>query len=285
VSKIKKMMPQELERNWEALCALDLTTDGRIVTSAEWEQKCKQQEQFQAEKRQQEEEHERLQGWERLDFENLNSLIIQYQQTGDQDDFNMAWRRYLNKLTDHYLHKYVIQGLPVLTRHLFLGDHKATELKNALYPVLVKTIRKWTPNTMDRCTMDFAAFYGKAVQFFSGNLIRKFQSKCYKGLSFQSLDFNSEEDINRLLLDDSQLAEHFEYRPGLDSILMDWHIESFTKTCLSEEQAELFRLLVEDQMSITDIAKTFKSARMTIYRRREQIQELWLAYERGTQAD
>lgn len=230
-------------------------------------------------------ERENVNSWDRMEFETLNTQMMQYKKTKDPWLFKIMWHDYLKKLTNQYLHRFIIKGLPVQARRLFLTDTIAEELQDVLYPILLQAIQDWNKDTSTHFTKDFAAFYEKAVEFNSGNLLRRFNSKCHANLTLQNLDFNSDEEVSRLLLEEPKFAEHFGNCFGLDNILMKGHIETFVRTRLSKEEAQLFRLLYHEQTTVNEIARAFKIARMTVYRRRERIQNLWLAYEQETLAD
>jgi len=174
--------------------------------------------------------------WKQQDFETLNTLLMKYKETGDQSYFNQAWDKYLKDLTNSYLNKYVIRGLPVSAKKLFLVDHQYYHLQDVLYPVLIKAIHQWTPNAQNRNTRDFAAYYKQAVKNLTGNIINRYNHKMYQNLSIKQLDFNNEEELTMLLQAEPTLKEHFEHRTNLDVILMDKHVETFIKTKLTSHQ-------------------------------------------------
>nr|WP_092074118.1 hypothetical protein [Dendrosporobacter quercicolus]NSL47752.1 hypothetical protein [Dendrosporobacter quercicolus DSM 1736]SDM78031.1 hypothetical protein SAMN04488502_10789 [Dendrosporobacter quercicolus] len=284
--KTKPLTPEqqkELDDNWAYMCSLILSNiSGKIVTPEEYEQEKR-------ERQEREEEHERwreqwdnVNSWQQLDFATLNTLLIQYKQTNDETCFNQAWDRYLKDLTQSYLNKYVIRGLTVTAKKIFLVDHQYYHLQDVLYPVLMEAIHKWTPNAQDRNTLDFAAYYKQAVRNFTGNINNRYNHNMYQNLSIKQLDFNNEEELTMLLQAEPTLKEHFEHRTNLDIILMDKYVEAFIKTRLTKEQSMLLGLLVTERLPITEIAKYMKTSRMTVYRKIEEIKALWLEYDTGT---
>ncbi len=274
--KRTKYIPPEIERQFQELYA---------AVQADFDQISQvKQQQAEAEQRAVM-ERENVNSWSGLEFGTLNTQMMQYKKTKDPELFKIMWHDYLKKLTDQYLHRFIIKGLPVQARRLFLTDTTAGDLQDVLYPVLLQAIQDWKADTNTHSTRGFAAFYEKAVQFYSGNLLRRFKSRCHTNLTLQNLDFNSDEEVNRLLLDEPKLAEHFKDSSDLDSILMKRHIETFVRTRLSKKEAQMFCLLYQEQSTVDEIARTFKIARMTVYRRRERLQKLWLAYEQETTAD
>ncbi|MFC5529512.1 hypothetical protein [Cohnella yongneupensis] len=230
-------------------------------------------------------EQENVQSWGRQEFETLNTLMAQYKQTNDSNLFNTMWHDHLKKLTDRYLNRFIIKGLPFMARRLFLTGTTVDELQDELYLVLLHAIHDWKPDAKNHRTLNFATYYEKAVEFYSGNLLRKFNSKCHNQLSLQNLNFYSEAEVNLLLLDEPKLAEHFQQQSDVEHVLTEQYIERFVRTRLSKQQAHLFYLLQDKQLSVAEIASTFKIPRMTVYRRREQLQKLWLAYERENCSD
>ncbi|MDM5186280.1 hypothetical protein QUF99_02260 [Bacillus sp. DX4.1] len=96
-------MFKNVESKRQALCDLCLTDDGRIVTTAQWEEEQRRRKRQKIQAKRFQEEQESKQSWERLEWETLNSLLIQYKLDGNPLYFNMAWHRYLNKLTKQYV--------------------------------------------------------------------------------------------------------------------------------------------------------------------------------------
>lgn len=278
-----KNTPEELkklEEDWNYLCSLfisDLT--GKVVNQERYEQEKRELKQQQEENKRMWEQWENVSNWKRLDFETLNTLLMKYKQTNDQTYFNQAWDKYLNDLTQSYLNKYVIRGLTVSAKKLFLVDHQYYHLQDVLYPVLVEAIHNWTPNAQDRNTRDFAAYYKQAVRNFTGNINNRYNHKMYQHLSIQQLDFNNEEEFTMLLQAEPTLKAHFEH--NLDIIMMDKYVETFIKTKLTKEQSMLLGLLVTERLPITEIAKYMKTSRMTVYRKIEKLKTLWIEYDTG----
>ncbi|MCE5287475.1 MAG: HTH domain-containing protein [Pelosinus sp.] len=284
--KIKPITPEkqrELDEIWEAVGKLRTSPiSGMILTPEEYEQEQREHQAKREEWQRRLKEREIINSWKRLDFETLNTLLIQYKDTNDETYFNQAWDKYLKNLTYSYLNKYVIRGLPVSAKKLFLIDHQYYHLQDVLYPVLIKAIHQWTPNAQNRNTRDFAAYYKQAVKNLTGNIINRYNHKMYQNLSIQQLDFNNEEELTMLLQVEPTLKEHFENRANLDVIIMDKHIETFIKTQLTKEQSMLLGLLITERLPITEIAKYMKTSRMTVYRKIEELKTLWQQYEEGS---
>lgn len=287
--KRKPLTPEqqeELDRNWEAIGKLRISPiTGMILTPEEYEQEQQEQQEYkikQEQRRRLIEQQENINSWKQLDFETLNTLLIKYKQTNDETYFNQVWDKYLKNLTQTYLNKYVIRGLTVSAKKLFLVDHQYYELQDVLYPVLMKAIHNWTPNDPTRNTRDFAAYYKQAVRNFTGNINNRYNHKMYQNLSIKQLDFNNEEKLTMLLQSESTLKEHFEHRTNLDILIMDKYVETFIKTKLTKEQSMLLGLLVTERLPITEIAKYMKTSRMTVYRKIEEIKTLWQQYEEGS---
>lgn len=274
-------MYKDVESKWQALCDLCLTGDGRIVTTAQWKEEQERRKWRQIQEKRFNEEQESKQSWEKLELETLNSLLIQYKHDGNPLYFNMAWHRYLNKLTKQYLHKYVIQGLPLVVKRLYMADHHAEELQDMLYPILIKAIQQWSPNVPDRNTLDFAAYYGEAIEYFTGNIVRKYKRRRYENLSLQHLDFYNEEQINLLLQGEPNVAERLGNHSGIEEWMLKQHVEEFIQDCLTEEQRILLLLIYDEQMPVIEIANRLKCSRMTVHRKRKQIEDLWKQYELG----
>ncbi|RXZ79059.1 sigma-70 family RNA polymerase sigma factor [Paenibacillaceae bacterium] len=266
----------DVESKWKALCDLCLTEDGRVVTSAEWQEEQRLNRIKEKQAKQLQKERESVQSWERLEFDTLNSLIIQYKQEGSSHHFNIAWHDFLEKLTRHYMNKFVIKGLPLVVKRLYLADHEAAELQDLLYPVLVKAIHTWQPHAPEHPTKDFAAYYGKAVEYYTGNIIRKYKRRKHEQLSLQYVDFYNEEELNRLL----QAEPHFieERLTGIEEWLHEEYLDNFIHDCLTEEQQQLFKWLYCDQLPTVQIAAQLNCSRMTIYRKEQQIKQLWQQY-------
>jgi hypothetical protein len=283
--KIKPMTPEQqkqLDEDWEYLCNLfisDIT--GKVVNQERYEQEKRERKKQQEERKQSWERWSNVNSWKKLDFETLNTLLIKYKDTNDEIYFNQAWDKYLKDLTYSYLNKYVIRGLPVTAKKLFLVDHQYYHLQDVLYPVLIKAIHQWTPNVQDRNTRDFAAYYKQAVKNLTGNIINRYNHKMYQNLSIKQLDFNNEEELTMLLQAEPTLKEHFEHRANLDAIIMDKYVHTFIKTKLTKEQSMLLGLLITERLPITEIAKYMKTSRMTVYRKIEEIKTLWLEYDTG----
>jgi|GEM_PF-1639410 len=284
--KRKPLTPEqqkELDDNWEYMCSLILSKfSGKLVTPEEYEQeKLERQERDEKFKRHLEQQ-ENINSWKQLDFETINTLLIKYKETNDEIYFNQAWEKYLKDLTQSYLNKYVIRGLTVTAKKIFLVDHQYYHLQDALYPVLIKAIHQWAPNDPNRNTRDFAAYYKQAVRNFTGNINNRYNHKMYQKLSIKQLDFNNEEELTMLLQAEPTIREHFEHRTNLDIIIMDKYVETFIKTKLTKEQSMLLGLLVTERLPITEIAKYMKTSRMTVYRKIEEIKTLWQQYEEGS---
>lgn len=277
------MTQEQIKRvndNFEYLCKLRLNSKGELVSEEEYERDQQLQRQKQEEAQRKKEERDIFESWQRIDYDTLNTLIIKYKQNGDQLYFNQAWDKCLKDLTQSYLYRYVIKGLTVSAKRLFLVDHQNDQLQDVLYEVLLKAIDKWTPNMPGLNTRDFAAYYQRAVMNFSGNIINRCKRKKHQNISVQYIDFNDEEEINMLLLSEPSLVAHFQYSSGYDYIVMDQYIETFIKTHLSKEQAMLLGLMINERLPITEIAKYMKTSRKTVYEKWRQIKALWLAYDR-----
>lgn len=284
--KRKPMTPEEqkqLDEDWEYMCSLwisDIT--GKVVNKERYEEEKRERKERQEEQKRWWEQWENVNSWKQCDFETLNTLLMKYKETNDETYFNQAWNKYLKDLTNRYLYKYVIKGLTVFAKRLFLVDHQSYELQDVLYPVLIKAIHQWTPNALDRNTRDFAAYYKQAVRNFTGNINNRYKHKMYQNLSIKQLDFNNEEELTMLLQAEPTLKEHFEHRTNLDIMIMDKYVETFIKTKLTKEQSMLLGLLVTERLPITEIAKYMKTSRMTVYRKIEEIKILWQQYEEGS---
>jgi len=280
-----KSTPEQLKKIdelWVYFCSLwisDIT--GSLVNEQRYEEEKRELKQRQEENKRRWDACANVDSWKKQDFETLNTILMKYKQTDDQSYFNTAWDKYLKNLTNCYLNKYVIKGLTVSAKRLFLVDHRYYELQDVLYPVLMEAIHKWTPNAPDRNTRDFAAYYQQAVRNFTGNINNRYNHKMYQNLSIRQLDFNNEGELSMLLKSEPALKVHFEHRTNLDVIIMDKYIETFIKTELTKEQSMLLGLLVTERLPITEIAKYMKTSRMTVYRKIEAIKTLWLQYEKG----
>lgn len=274
---------KELDEDWAYMCSLfisDIT--GMVVNQERYEEEKRERRQRQEESRRVTEQWENINSWKRSDFENLNTLLIKYKQTGDETWFNQSWDKYLKHLTTLYLNKYVVKGLTVTAKRLFLVDHQPGELQDVLYPVLIEAIHKWTPDSPIHNTRDFAAYYKQAVRNFTGNINNRYNHKTYQNLSVQSIDFNNEEELTMILQNEPTLKAHFERRTDLDVLIMDKYVENFINTTLTQEQSMLLGLLITERLPITEIAKYMKTSRMTVYRKIEQIKTLWTQYEEGS---
>lgn len=283
--KRKPMTPEQqkkLDEDWEYMCRKFISNlTGKFVTPEEYEQEKRERQERDERCKRRREEIKIINSWKQLDFETINTLLIKYKQTGDEMYFNEAWDKYLKDLTHSYLSKYVMRGLTVQAKKLFLTDHQYYHLQDVLYPVLIQAIHKWTPNAPDRYTRDFAAYYKQAVRNFTGNINNRYNHKMYQNLSIKQLDFNNEEELTMLLQAEPSLKAHFEYITDLDVIMMDKYVETFIKTKLTKEQSMLLGLLVTDRLPITEIAKYMKTSRMTVYRKIEELKTLWQQYEKG----
>lgn len=286
--KRKPLTPEqqrELGENWEAIGKLRISPiTGMILTAEEYEQEQQEYKIKQEHRKRLIEQQENVNSWKQLDFKTLNTLLIKYKQTNDETYFEQVWDNYLKDLTQSYLNKYVIRGLTVTAKRLFLIDHQYHELQDVLYPVLIKAIYQWTPNDPTRNTRDFAAYYKQAVRNFTGNINNRYNHKLYQNLSIKQLDFNNEEELTMLLQAEPALKEHFEHSTNLDIIIMDKHVETFIKTKLTKEQSMLLGLLVTERLPITEIAKYMKTSRMTVYRKIEEVKTLWIEYDTGIKA-
>jgi predicted DNA-binding protein YlxM (UPF0122 family) len=283
--KRKPMTPEEqeqFEKDWEYMCSLwisDIT--GKVVNKERYEEEKRERKEHQEQQKRWWEQLENVNSWKQLDFETLNTILIKYKETNDEIYFNQAWEKYLKALTNIYLNKYVIKGLTVSAKRLFLVDHQYYHLQDVLYPVLLEAIHKWTPNAPDRNTLDFVAYYKQAVRNFTGNINNRYNHKMYQNVSIKQLDFNNEEELTMLLQAEPTLKEHFEHRTNLDIMIMDKYVETFIKTKLTKEQSMLLGLLVTERLPITEIAKYMKTSRMTVYRKIEEIKTLWIEYDTG----
>jgi hypothetical protein len=274
---------KQLDEDWEYMCSLfisDIT--GKVVNKERYEEEKRERKKRQEEHERWMKQWENVNSWKQLDFETLNTLLMKYKETNDETYFNHAWDKYLKDLTNSYLNKYVIRGLPVSAKKLFLIDHQYYHLQDVLYPVLIKAIHQWTPNDPTRNTRDFVAYYKQAVKNLTGNIINRYNHKMYQNLSIKQLDFNNEEEVTMLLQAEPTLKEHFEHRANLDIIIMDKYVETFIKTKLAKEQSMLLGLLITERLPITEIAKYMKTSRMTVYRKIEEIKTLWQQYEEGS---
>jgi len=280
-----QMTPEQMKKlneDWEYLCSLfisDIT--GKVVTPEEYRQEQHDLKQRQDATKRILEQRKTLRTWQQLDYETLNTLLMKYKETGDETYFNQAWDKYLKKLTNLYLNKYVIKGLTVTAKRIFLVDHQYYELQDVLYPVLIEAIMKWIPNDPNQNTRHFAAYYKQAVRNFTGNINNRYNHKTYQNLSIQQLDFNNEGELTMLLQSEPILKAHFEHRTNLDVIIMDKYVETFIKTKLTKEQSMLLGLLITERLPITEIAKYMKTSRMTVYRKIEDIKVLWIEYDTG----
>ncbi|RKP54138.1 hypothetical protein D7Z26_12210 [Cohnella endophytica] len=90
------------------------------------------------------------------------------------------WHDYLNKLTERYLYQFIIKGLPVMARRLFLTGTTVDELQDELYLVLLHAMQTWKPNENIHRTLNFASFYEKVIEFYSGNLLHSAECKMMK---------------------------------------------------------------------------------------------------------
>jgi predicted DNA-binding protein YlxM (UPF0122 family) len=283
--KRKPMTPEEqkqFDEDWEYLCSLwisDIT--GKVVNKERYEEEKRERKERQEEHKRWMKQWENVNSWKQLDFETLNTLLMKYKETNDETYFNQAWDKYLKDLTNSYLNKYVIRGLTVSAKRLFLVDHQYYHLQDVLYPILLEAIHKWAPNAPDRNTRDFTAYYKQAVRNFTGNINNRYNHKMYQKVSIKQLDFNNEEELTMLLQAEPTLKEHFEHRVNLDIMIMDKYVETFIKTKLTKEQSMLFGLLVTERLPITEIAKYMKISRMTVYRKIEELKALWIEYDTG----
>lgn len=223
-------------------------------------------------------EHGKKYNWSRMEFETLNTQMKQYKKTLDSQIFRIMWHDHLKKLTHQYLHDFIIKGMPEMARRLFLTDTKAEELQDMLYPVLLQAIRDWEPDDEHRFTKDFAAFYKKAVEYERGNILRKFNSKCNRQVSLQYLDFNNDEEVNVLLMNEPNLAIHLGDQSNIEQAIMKWHVSDFVQNCLTQEEKELFRMFYEEQRTVMEMAKVLQVTRMTVYRRMEKVNRLWAEF-------
>lgn len=225
--------------------------------------------------------NDRMNAWRQIEFENLNTYMMQYKETKDDYIFATMWNSYLKNLTNQYLYEFIIKGLPEMARRLFLTDTKAEELQDVLYPVLMRAIQDWEPNANHRFTKDFAAYYKKAVEYESGNILRKFNSTCNHQVVIQYLDFNSEEEVNILLVNEPKLAGYFKDQYSIEQSVIKWHIEEFVQTYLALEECKLFQMRYEEQQTVYEISNYFKISKMTVYRRIEKIKQRWIEFEQN----
>lgn len=268
------------DHTWEYFSSLRLTHDGRIVTPEEYEASERERQQREPQIKQTHEERENRRKWTSTDFDNLNTLIIQYKQTGDEHFFELAWDKYLHELTYNLVNKYVVKGLPTKAKQLFLTGNTYYDLRDELYIVLVDAINNWNPNAPDRNTKDFAAFYIKAAYNHVGGYKTRLKRPQYENVTeIRPVDFNNNQEVNMLT---QNLKQHFHIESDTDYILMDMYVEEFIKTRLTKEQAILLGLLITERLPITEIAKYMKTSRMTVYRKIEDVKTLWLQYEEGS---
>lgn len=275
------MTPEKIKKvndNWEHLSRLLFNSIGEVVTEEDYEQDKHQQKQKQIEAHHKKEEQDNIESWQRIDFETLNSLIIKYKQTGDQLYFNRAWNRYLNRLTQNYMNQFVIKGLTVSAKRLFLAEHHYDQLQDVLYEVLIKAIEKWTPYMTDQNTRDFAAYYKQAVEFYTGNIINRCKRLKHQQISIQHIDFTDEKEVNMLLVNEPRVATQFEYYSNLESVVLNDYVDTFIRKHLTNEQAMIVNLMMTKHSPKSEIAKYLKVSRMTLHRKWKEIQALWLEY-------
>lgn len=227
-------------------------------------------------------EDENRNSWIQMEFETLNTQLKEYKKTQDNQLFTIIWHDYLKRLTNQYLQDLIIKGLPEMARRLFLTDTKPEELQDMLYPVLIQAIHDWEPDNEYRFTKDFAAFYKKAVEFERANILRKYNSKCNQEVTLQYLDFNSDEEVNILLMNEPKLARLLSDQWSMEQAIMKCHIDEFVETYLNPEEILLFQMFYEEQRTIKEIATAIKVTRMTIYRRIEKIKQLWATINQDT---
>ncbi|CAM4454289.1 ECF-type sigma factor [Paenibacillus typhae] len=278
--------PEQLEsdrkslENFEYLETLYINAYGQVVTP-EQDAEYERQRKFEENKRiEMQDERENARAWKNMNFETLNSLIIQYKHTKQQNYFNQAWSKYLKILTWRYLQEFVIKGLPVNAKRLFLYDYESDHLEDVLYDVLLKSIENWKPNAPDKYTMDFAAYYKRAVEFFSGNIINRLNNKKHCGITIQNMDFNNEEDMSILLLQEPNLAIQLQNKSSLDTIIMNDWLDGFMKI-LSADQVEIVNYIGIKNYSILETSKRLKVSRMTIHRKLSEIKMMWLSYDQS----
>ena len=284
--KRKPLTPEqqrELDENWEAIGKLRISPiTGMILTPEEYEQEQQQYKVILEERQRISEQRENVNTWNRLDFETLNTLIIKYKETGNQLYFEQAWDNYLWDLNHSLIEKYLIKGLPTIAKQLFLDGNNYSELKDEFYIVLIETINKWTPNSPDHYTRDFAAFYQQAIYDYVGGYKTRLKRPKYSQVTgITPVDFNNQQEV-AMITQLSNIGKHFNVESETNYILMDIHIETFIKTKLTKEQSMLLGLLVTERLPITEIAKYMKTSRMTVYRKIEELKTLWQQYEEGS---
>lgn len=279
----KPMTPEEqkeMDDLWNSLgngCVSSIT--GMTLTPEEYE---KEQQVIQEERNRILKQKENVKNWERMDFETINTLIIKYKETGNQIYFEQAWDEYLWNLNYNLVEKYLVKGLPVIAKQLFLDGTTHSEVKDEFYIVLVETINKWIPNSPDHWTRDFVAFYKQAIYDYVGGYKTRLKRPKYSQVTgITHVDFNNQQEV-AMIMKVANTEKHFHVESETQHILMDIYVETFIKTKLTKEQGMLLGLLITERLPITEIAKYMKTSRMTVYRKIEEIKTLWQQYEEGS---
>lgn len=269
-------------QSWEYFCDLRKDHTGQLVTPKEYEESQQRLKEEQQRLEQARKEQGNIRQWIHTDYETLNTLLIQYKQTGDQSYFEEAWDKYLEDLTYTWVKKYLVEGLPTFAKQIFLDGDNYNEIQDELYIVLVTALEKWTPNAPDRYTRDFAAFYKQAVYDYVGGYKTRLKRPKYSNVkAIIPIDFNNQQEV-AMIAQVSNLGQHLYITSDTHYILMDVYVETFIKTKLTKEQGMLLGLLVTERLPIAEVAKYMKTSRKTVYSKIGEIKLLWLEYEHGS---